>query len=68
MVTFIVIMHIYCILFNNRIINHFPTHYELTRKDYMVKNIKRYRKDLEKDGSPFAERDEHGRFRYLGMI
>ena len=49
-----------------RIINHFPTHYELTRKDYMVKNIKRHRKDLEKDGSPFAERDQHGKYKYLG--
>ena len=49
-----------------RIICHFPNHYELTRKDYMVKNIKRYRKDLEKDGSPLAERDEHGKYVHLG--
>ncbi len=26
-------------------INHFPNHYELTRKDLMVKNIKRYKKE-----------------------
>ena len=51
-----------------RLINHFPTHYELTRKDYMVKNIKRYRKDLEKDGSPLAERDEHGKYVHLGEL
>ncbi len=50
-----------------RIINHFPNHYELTRKDCMVKNIKRYRKDLERDGSPLAERDEFGRYVHLGM-
>lgn len=30
-------------------VNHFPNHYELTRKDLMVKNIKRYKKELEKD-------------------
>lgn len=24
-----------------RLLNHFPNHYELTRKDLMVKNIKR---------------------------
>ncbi|ORY36702.1 tubulin-tyrosine ligase [Rhizoclosmatium globosum] len=30
------------------IINHFPNNLELTKKDLMVKNIKRYRKDLEK--------------------
>ena len=49
-----------------RVINHFPNHVELTRKDLMVKNIKRYRKDLEKEGSPLAEKDENGRFVYLG--
>lgn len=32
----------------------------------MVKNIKRYRKDLEKDGSPIAERDANGKYIYLG--
>jgi len=33
----------------NRIINHFPNHVELTKKDLMVKNIKRYKKEFEKD-------------------
>lgn len=55
-------------LADDQIINHYPTHYELTRKDCMVKNIKRYRKDLEKDGSPFAERDEHGKYIHLDFI
>lgn len=32
----------------------------------MVKNIKRYRKDLEKDGSPIAERDANGKYIHLG--
>ena len=27
-----------------QIINHFPNHYELVRKDLMVKNLKRYKK------------------------
>ncbi|KAI9341181.1 tubulin-tyrosine ligase/Tubulin polyglutamylase, partial [Obelidium mucronatum] len=31
-----------------QIINHYPNNLELTKKDLMVKNIKRYRKDLEK--------------------
>jgi tubulin polyglutamylase TTLL1 len=31
-----------------QLINHFPNHYELTRKDLMVKNIKRYLKDVAK--------------------
>lgn len=55
-------------LSDDQIICHFPNHYELTRKDYMVKNIKRYRKDLEKDGSPLAEKDEHGKYVHLDFI
>ena len=49
-----------------RMVCHFPNHYELTRKDCIVKNIKRYRRDLERDGSPLAERDETGRYIHLG--
>ncbi|KAK2851251.1 hypothetical protein Q5P01_007527 [Channa striata] len=30
-------------------INHFRNHYELTRKNLMVKNLKRYRKNLERE-------------------
>ena len=30
---------------DHQIINHFPNHYELTRKDLMVKNIKRYKRE-----------------------
>lgn len=41
-----------------RIINHFPNHYELSRKDLLVKNIKRYRKDLERDGNALAEKTD----------
>lgn len=43
-----------------RILNHFPNHYELTRKDLMVKNIKRFRKDMEKENNPIADKDEQG--------
>ena len=50
-----------------RVINHFPNHYELTRKDMMMKNIKRYRKELDKEGNPLAEKDELGRYLYLGI-
>lgn len=49
-----------------RVINHFPNHYELTRKDMMMKNIKRYRKDLDKEGNSLAEKDELGRYIHLG--
>jgi tubulin polyglutamylase TTLL1 len=39
-----------CFVCPDQVISHFPNHYELTRKDMMVKNIKRYLKDLQKDG------------------
>lgn len=51
-----------------QLLNHFPNHYELTRKDLMAKNIKRYRKELEKENSPLAERDEHGNFVHLDFM
>eukprot|EP00241_Pyramimonas_parkeae_P018583 CAMPEP_0114279880 /NCGR_PEP_ID=MMETSP0059-20121206/2135_1 /TAXON_ID=36894 /ORGANISM="Pyramimonas parkeae, Strain CCMP726" /LENGTH=404 /DNA_ID=CAMNT_0001400233 /DNA_START=138 /DNA_END=1354 /DNA_ORIENTATION=+ len=41
----------------HQIVNHFPNHYELTRKDLMVKNLKRYKKELERDGGGDAELD-----------
>jgi tubulin polyglutamylase TTLL9 len=31
-------------------VNHYRNHYELTRKDLMVKNLKRFKKQLEKEG------------------
>jgi tubulin polyglutamylase TTLL1 len=43
-----------------QILNHYPNHSELTRKDLMVKNIKRFRKDMEKENNPIADRDENG--------
>ncbi|EGR31891.1 tubulin-tyrosine ligase family protein, putative [Ichthyophthirius multifiliis] len=37
-------------LLNQQKVNHFRNHYELTRKDLMTKNIKKYKKVLEKEG------------------
>lgn len=34
----------------------------------MLKNIKRYRKELEKEGNIFAEKDENGKYVYLGIF
>ena len=39
-------------LTDNQLINHFPNHYELTRKDLMVKNIKRYLRDMNNNDFP----------------
>eukprot|EP01105_Mastigella_eilhardi_P015342 TRINITY_DN3500_c0_g1_i1.p1 TRINITY_DN3500_c0_g1~~TRINITY_DN3500_c0_g1_i1.p1 ORF type:complete len:513 (-),score=130.26 TRINITY_DN3500_c0_g1_i1:117-1655(-) len=51
-----------------QMINHFPNHYELTRKDTLMKNIKRYRRDLEKEGNPLAARGPDGSYLYLDII
>ncbi|XP_064602248.1 polyglutamylase complex subunit TTLL1-like isoform X2 [Liolophura sinensis] len=53
---------------DDQVINHFPNHVELTRKDLMVKNIKRYRKELDKEGNPLAEKDEFGRYIHFDFI
>lgn len=36
-------------------VNHFPNHQELTRKDLMVKNIKRYQKGLKREGEDVTD-------------
>lgn len=51
-----------------RVLNHFPNHFELTRKDLMVKNIKRFRKDMEKENNPIADRDESGNLLYIDVV
>ena len=51
-----------------RVLNHFPNHSELTRKDLMVKNIKRFRKDMEKEKNPIADRDDAGNFLYMDIV
>lgn len=33
-----------------QVVNHFPSFYELTRKDFMAKNIKKYKKQVIKEG------------------
>ena len=48
--------------------NHFPNGYELTRKDLMVKNIKRFRKEMEKENNPIADRDENGLLVYMDIV
>lgn len=34
----------------DQMVNHFPNHYELTRKDLVVKNVKKYRKEMDRSG------------------
>ncbi|XP_065185510.1 polyglutamylase complex subunit TTLL1-like [Sycon ciliatum] len=52
----------------DQIVNHFPNHCELTRKDLMVKNIRRYQKTLEKEGNPLAEKEADGTYKYLDFL
>jgi tubulin polyglutamylase TTLL1 len=51
-----------------QILNHFPNSDELCKKDLMVKNIKRYRKELERENNPLAEKDELGRYINLDIV
>lgn len=44
-----IIIIVYVQMDDDQRLNHFPNHYELTRKDLMVKNLKRMRKQLEKN-------------------
>ena len=53
---------------DTQLILHFPNHFELTRKDLMFKNIKRYRKELERDGSPLAKKNDQGLVLALGLL
>mmetsp|Transcript_16544 Transcript_16544/g.28350 ORF Transcript_16544/g.28350 Transcript_16544/m.28350 type:complete len:446 (+) Transcript_16544:151-1488(+) len=39
-------------LTGGQLVNHYPNHFELTRKDLLVKNIKRYQKQVKRDGGP----------------
>ena len=36
-------------------LNHFPRHMELTRKDLMVKNLKKWKRQMVKAGKPCTE-------------
>ncbi|KAJ1470571.1 tubulin-tyrosine ligase/Tubulin polyglutamylase, partial [Baffinella frigidus] len=36
----------------DQMVNHFPNHYELTRKDLVVKNIKKYKKEMDRAVPP----------------
>ncbi|XP_050537949.1 polyglutamylase complex subunit TTLL1-like isoform X2 [Daktulosphaira vitifoliae] len=53
----------------NQIVNHFPNHYELSRKDLLVRNIKRYRRILQRSGNPIAAINPNTkRYMYLDFI
>ena len=44
-------------LADNQLVCHYPNHYELTRKDLMVKNIKRYMREMQKEGKEIEGAD-----------
>ena len=54
---------------DHQIVNHFPNHYELTRKDLMVKNITRWRKACEKEAALEANGagQSNGNYNNTGM-
>lgn len=36
---------------NNQMVNHFRNHFELSKKDFLAKNIKKFKKKLTKEGN-----------------
>ncbi|VVC37019.1 Tubulin-tyrosine ligase/Tubulin polyglutamylase [Cinara cedri] len=52
---------------DNQIINHFPNHYELCRKDLLMRNVRRYRREMQKTKSAVAKCIS-GKFVYLDFI
>eukprot|EP00656_Telonema_subtile_P005203 TRINITY_DN12361_c0_g1_i3.p1 TRINITY_DN12361_c0_g1~~TRINITY_DN12361_c0_g1_i3.p1 ORF type:complete len:381 (-),score=64.92 TRINITY_DN12361_c0_g1_i3:213-1355(-) len=44
---------------DHQVVNHFPNHQELTRKDLMVKNLKRFKKEVEKECLVPGEADSY---------
>ncbi|KAL0234139.1 hypothetical protein PCE1_001177 [Barthelona sp. PCE] len=53
---------------DRQIINHFSNNYALCRKDLMVRHIKRYRKELERENNPLGMRDAFGKYTLLDLI
>ncbi|XP_055336431.1 uncharacterized protein LOC129586931 [Paramacrobiotus metropolitanus] len=53
---------------DDQLVNHFPSCYQLSRKDNMTKNIKKYRNDLYHANDPLGKKDRHGNFVYLDLI
>lgn len=53
---------------DDQMVNHFPNHWELTRKDTMAKNVKRYRKELDKEGNPIAAKDADGNYMHMNFL
>ena len=51
-----------------RVLNHFPSHRELTRKDLLVKNVKKFTKELEKIKDPLVAKDEDDEYIHLNFL
>ena len=51
----------FCVILQMQRVNHFRNHYEITRKDLMVKNFKRMRKNLERTDC-YSEAAKYGFF------
>lgn len=53
---------------DTQIVNHFPNHYELTRKDLIVRNMRKYRRDLEAKNSIFCRPDPETGEAYIDFM
>ncbi|TNJ30142.1 Tubulin tyrosine ligase [Giardia muris] len=53
---------------DNQLVNHFPTHYELTRKDLIIRNVRKYKRDLEAKNSVFCKPDPETGEAYIDFL
>lgn len=51
-------------LSNEQMINHFPNHHEITRKDNLIKNINAFRRRMINENNPIAKLSPDGSYYY----
>ncbi|OQV15718.1 putative tubulin polyglutamylase TTLL1 [Hypsibius exemplaris] len=53
---------------DDQLVNHYQSCYQLSRKDNMTKNIKKFRMEMAHLKDPIGKKDRHGNFLYLDLI
>lgn len=51
-------------LSNEQMINHFPNHHEITRKDNLIKNINSFRRQMIRENNPLSKLSPDGSYYY----
>lgn len=53
---------------DDQLVNHFPSCYQISRKDNMTKNIKKFRTEMHHAKDPIGRKNKYGDFLYLDLI